>query len=403
MRKIITIILIAALLFSLCSCGKDQNKEKEYGKIDDVQISENVSGNKTKNNTLNKLPDEFGYTYRIFSVPRANMAFEVPDSWNVSIDNARHIVIENVDDKDFPDLRIHLFFRYDLTPPDSEHPEESCFQITDICSLFSSDRPKTLYPIDGEEYIISKDIVHKVENYNDQISYDSSMILLLRTDDIPLEEPVMGTMPKEKYSAIDYAVNLDGIPALFRTVCRTEDADKVQAILSYIVSSVSECITPFPSYLEQDLGEFSVKLPEEFIKTVSKEQNVFISPFRNAAGLYAGMGVGVFDSGTCEDENYSNVIKIFTENPADQSFIMPGESFGPCSINGIAFEDSRAFTVTILPGKEYAASFYRQNETCYFFSLKRGDKELIVWNCPNQEKQYENLYYNCLDASLCLH
>ena len=401
MRKIISTILITALLFSLFSCGRPSEEQKEYGEINAVQRTEHVSGKETENNVLNKLPEQLGYTYKPVIVPRANMSFEIPESWNASIDNARHIMIESNGDKDFPDLRIHLFFRYDLTPPDSEHPEESEYPITSLYGLFNSDRPKTYYPVNGEEYIISRDLVHQTERYDDRISDDSSMILLLRSDDIPLEEPVMGTMPKEKYSEVACAVNWPGAPALFKTVCKTSDIDKTEMLLSYIVSTASYCESTAPSYLNQDLGDFSVKLPEEFVK-IKTGENVFISPFNKAAGLYAGMGSGVFDSKKCAEQNYANVASTFTGNPADISLISKIGAFGECNINGIRFEESESYMVTILPGKEYAAEFYRQNQTCYFFSFKRDGKELIIWNCPNQERQYENLYYNCLESSLAI-
>ena len=88
LQILIAFLLVAATVLSGCS-KEDVDAKKDYGKIQDVEISDAQDAGYEEDKIFKEAADDLGYEYVQVDSKRAEMRFQVPKTWTVKMVNQR--------------------------------------------------------------------------------------------------------------------------------------------------------------------------------------------------------------------------------------------------------------------------------------------------------------------------
>ena len=383
--KIVTLMCVILLILSLSPC----EKKAEFGEIEDIEINE--TEDYAEENIFKPVDDDLGYEYKVFRHPRAYMQFQYPAGWTLSVDSARHLTFQApADDPQLPGITIHVLHDFGMG-----HMYRDT--VGSYGQIFDSDTHAIYYKLEDSYYRQSGYTAPASQETDTSFSNRPDTLSKAIFKNVNMVHQSMGTMPKEKCDIVQYYVKWADIPTVFSVAGNNECTDKMESLLTYMVSSITYLRDEITTTQNITYDDITIPVPSWFVK---REENIFYSDFKEST-CCSGMGVGIFH--TSEELTPENVMFTYAEKMSQYFLPGKGKAYnngyscmrkdGTTNINGKT-ADIFTVTVTILPVQDSPAEFYTGGQTWYltiysFPSEDKGYSQIAIWS---QDSQVEYLY-----------
>lgn len=299
------------------------SKEPEDGTIADVVIDQPVPDDDA-DTIFTKTDSPYDYEYTTFTIKKAHMRFDVPASWDVRVDNARHIVMQTpVDDLYLPDATINILCNYGENVDENEFSQ---YTLNDhaynFSAYFQDELAGLITRTDGitrhlRKYEAEDEIYNGLEFVDKAHAQDAATLV---ANNVVLVDETYRYYPGE-YGMVTTFIKWDHSPFCFNAIVKQEDLEHARAMIEHIVSSVSYEKSDPEGYKEVKYKrEFSTWVPNSFEPVTGAEHT-----FRSYLGENretAGMAIGVFSINdvTRETINADVISKNFGQTIAGIAF-----------------------------------------------------------------------------------
>lgn len=267
MKKwLILLLCLTSSLTMLSGCS--QVNDKEYGTIQDVDISNAEDSGYEEDKIFTEAKDNLGYEYVEINSKRAQMKFMVPKTWTIKTLNQRFIIVQAPqDDPKLPGVTLNIQHGLNaLAEFGNNTPSE--FE-----ELFSAERKNVTYKIDGADYYQSyMGTPSRVVAHN-EITSEENNICMCIYEDAPMFRYRLGNVPPYKCTAFYSYVKWKDLPHCFSLVCDSKYADTAEKLLTYITSTIKLSKAKIGSTKQETISDITFTVPKEFekIKADGKE------------------------------------------------------------------------------------------------------------------------------------
>ncbi len=389
-KKVFALFMILALALSLSCCGKKE--EQPQGGFSDVEISEKEKEKENPKNTFTQLPEPLGLTYTTQEIPYARQQFQVPDCFLMLPQTARHIAFSG--SGDFEGVQLHLYtdipdwFGIECDP---EWQDRSAMDVWDrfdddvfVDYSIKKEKCRLDYPLMPTAFDIETGIedFHKVCGYIFDCApfrskYDSNVI--------------------SEYRLYGYGYVFDHVSCLWTAIYPVEKQADVEALLSYIVSTVKALDVKPAAYKQVQIDDFILSVPEDLNQvSINGRQFVYVSPHYNVS-QYTGMGFAVYPFLELNAHDFSSLIRAAVGSDLEYKCVRVDHKEN-IDFNGTIVKEADKYEAIVLdiPGDQ----MYERAHNVVFWVYHFGnadDKVLIFFD---HSARFDDHYEEILNNSL---
>ena len=290
-KKLFLIFLLIFVLILSTGCS-NLSEKSSLGDIHQVDVSEYVDSTR---NIFKHFDLEYGYKKQTLYSELTGLKLQVPESWNISRENARYYrFILPTDDPVLPDTTIHMVFCIDtnLTAADPSRFDD----------IFDREQSGLLYDIEGSKFYETYNSVPSQKFVDRRVTEDPSLLSCSIYSDIELTGPIGNILDKDMVS-VRYNSLAGSTPVLLCTVVEKENEAAARDILAMLTSSFGEYEVLSPTLEEAEFSEVKMMLPADFKRTKVNGAAIYKAS-EQADSPYSGMAVLVSDLGTGEFDEY---------------------------------------------------------------------------------------------------
>ena len=388
-RKYVSIILAITVLFAcmLPSCSR----EPEEGTISDVIIDQPVP-DADADTIFTKADSPYDYEYTTFTIKKAHMRFDVPKTWNVTVDNSRHIILQTpAGDGYLPDTTISILCNYGENVDENEMSQYTLNNHAFNFSDFFKDELSGLVTRTGgisrhlRKYEVEDNIYNGLEFVDSEHAEDAAT---LTVDDVVLVDNTNKYYIHECGMVTTY-VKWDHSPFCFNSVVKQAYLENARSMIEYIVSSIVYESSDHEGYKEVEYKkEFTTCVPNSFMP-LNGAENVFTSSLKENRET-SGMTIGVFtlDGFSKNDVSAENINDYYSQTISKLVFggysdiAQFGVTVEPCyeeggpDFTGRIFVDCTGYTenVQIAGGVFGQCAYY----LCDYYIVEKGDQTFLI-------------------------
>ena len=372
LKKLISVLLAALLVFSLSACKKEPEASKEYGKILDADI---LVSKESEEPTPETLKDHDEEIKRIdFLYP--GLSFYIPKNWNAEFKNARCVFLNSSLD--------NLSFSLICIP--QKGGEESIIP-SNAEGFFKDD-------LEGIEFEVDSRLLH--EKYNESpskiVSFKDNGLeySLLYYEDVYILDDK--DVPADNiYNSIHADFFYESFALSLRTIFTEDKQTDAENCIQKIMSSFCPAGEDQSSLCDITLNDIVFRLPSEFVLS-GADENPYILAGTKDSSKYSGMAICVDPFNLEEKESLSIAKEIV---PAiSRHFLASGRynvigsiPDGPLDI--VLLNKPAAFyteNISYVANSYNPASFYGK-EGCgimFLYYVPSLEKTISLFFLPNQ-------------------
>lgn len=285
MKKTGFLILCIFLCAVFCSCS--QEEEESYGTIQDVDIPTSEQEIYEEDKIFSESKDDLGYEYKEVDAKRAEMKFQVPQTWEVKVVNQRLIQLQAPQtDPKLPGVTINI--QHGLNPLgeyDKNTPDE--FE-----QLFETERKQMTYNIEGDLYYQSYMGTPSRVVAHSEITKDVGLLSMHIYENAPLFHHHNGSSPPYPCTAFYSYIKWQQLPTCFSLVCDNKNAADAEALLTYITSTIKLSKAKIGSTKVEEVNKVHITVPNDF-ERIEEKGSVVLRPSMKAISYFSGSAVTV--------------------------------------------------------------------------------------------------------------
>ena len=370
MKKTAALFLSLLLLTFLPGCSKKPAEEEMFGSINDVDIKSRTQEVQEENNYFSPIEETLGYAYQTVTMKRAAASFQVPKSWSVRIENARHAVLQAPpEDPKLPNVTVHILFDFRTYHEYRRTPGMYSEIFGDeLCSLD--------YKIGGTYYHQAYSLSPSSERTDRRFSGNDAMISIVTMEDVLAEKGKTGFTPDERITATYYFVNWQDQPMVLGCLSEETYAAVLQEELSYIVSTLTYEKPSLEKVKTVTIQNVFLSLPDDFMPFTV--ENIFLCPYQEKSQSASGMGVGVFH--VKEKIREQNQMAQYQERLG--KFFIPVQNVNAYSVVPkeevqVGNRKGKAYSITgtVMLSSASGGGYYRSGSSCYLDTYAVDDEQ----------------------------
>lgn len=386
-KKILAICLAFAMLLSLAAC-KDDAKEPEQGKINEVEIKDDIPNvQESGYQPFTELDDDLDYEYIEVKSDYLQLRFNVPSTWTVSNVNAGALKLQAPDNDPYmPGYTCYLLSRFQFMGLEQLLP----FQFE---SFFEGIMPGFYYNIAGKEYReMYNDVAADVYS-NTDFTEETEKFSFIEYKNVYVEDKNGMSSRDTAIDALHYNIDwtqdnqseMEMCEALsLKSLVLQEHSEGAKKVLTHIVSSFKGHTPSKYETKEITMNGVTIALPQDFEQF---GDNLYkADPKKDSE--FAGIQVGVFEL-DLNLSNFNGMEYAQTKAPVYANAFMPGYNNVPSFPAEAPMEiviggKTATFiygTVTHIgnPSNNYAADFYGQDLSATMMVYDLGGKQIVIW------------------------
>lgn len=287
LQILIAFLLVAATVLSGCS-KEDVDAKKDYGKIQDVEISDAQDAGYEEDTIFKEAGDDLGYEYVQVDSKRAEMRFQVPKTWTVKMVNQRFLSVQAPeDDPLLPGVTLNIQHGFGfLGEYNRNMPDE--FE-----EFFAGERQEVTYRIEGGDFYQSYMGTPTRAVAHDEIT-DAGNLTMHIYENAPMYQYRLGKIPSFACTALYAYVKWQNLPHCFSIVCNSEKEEAAEKLLTYITSTIKLSKAKVTETKEETIDGVTFLVPKEF-ERVKTDLGIALRPSMMQSSYFGGSVVTVID------------------------------------------------------------------------------------------------------------
>ena len=288
-------MLLLSTVTSMASCGIPSNKNDE-GTIKDVEIAEEKSEYDEKN-IFHKLEIPFGYRTKNFNSGIAHLKMEIPSSYSVNVENARHIIIQAPsDDKNVGDATFHLIHSPSHANQNlssgAAMPGQDAHAYVDY---FKHELPRFFYSVNGVNYTLrEQEIPDEAISGYEFANKDTSKVFSTQADNVVTLLVATNDAGTNEFSQLTYYFDWDGVPSAISTLIPKDKVENARKVIEFIISSSKYLVSKYDNTNTYKLANCTLSLPNSMVVDKRSNNNIARIPVTVTDNATAGITIGSF-------------------------------------------------------------------------------------------------------------
>ena len=288
-------MLLISTATYMTSCGLSSDK-KDEGKIEDIEITEEKSEYDEKN-IYHKLEVPFGYRTKRLNSGAAHLKMEIPSSYSVNVENARHIIIQAPqEDKNVGDATFHLI--HSLSHANQRLSSGEPMPGMDAhayVDYFKHELPRFFYSVNGVNYTLrEQELPDEAISGYDFADKDSSKVFSTQADNVVTLFVDTNDVGSDEFTQLTYYFLWDEVPSAISTLVPKDKVENARKVIEFIISSSKYLVSKADNTNTYKLANCTLSLPDRMVVDKRSNNNIARIPVTVTDNATAGITIGSF-------------------------------------------------------------------------------------------------------------